>query len=287
MKSLLYILSLFFLLTACKENKKDQFIQLVQEWQGKEITFPKDMIFTKFVTDTINYKIPQSDYKVLIYVDSVGCTSCKLQLSKWKELIEYTDSITNGSIPYLFFFQSKDDKELHYLLKQDNFDHPVCIDHTNQLDNINKFPKDLTFQTFLLNKENKVVVIGNPVHNLAVKNLYLKQISDKEAPIKQLVKTTAKAVKSEFDLGVFTKTDIKTATFEILNTGECPLVIADVSTTCGCTGITYDKHPANPGDSLQVVVKMTPKEMGFFHETITVKCNTKQTIRLTIRGQVR
>ena len=36
MKPLLYILSIFFLLTSCKEDKKDQFARLVQEWQGKE-----------------------------------------------------------------------------------------------------------------------------------------------------------------------------------------------------------------------------------------------------------
>ncbi len=176
MKQRLYILSLLFLLAACRENKKEQFARLVQEWQGKEIVFPQDMVFTRFVTDTVDYDIPQSEHKILIYVDSVGCTSCKLQLHKWKELIEYTDSITNGSIPYLFFFQSKDDKELRYLLKQDNFDRPVCIDYANLLDNSNKFPTDMTFQTFLLDRDNKVIAIGNPVHNLAVKDLYLKLI---------------------------------------------------------------------------------------------------------------
>ncbi|MCD7848291.1 MAG: DUF1573 domain-containing protein [Parabacteroides sp.] len=287
MKPLLYILSILFLLTSCKENKKEEVARLVQEWQRKEITFPKDITFTKFVTDTVDYEIPRSDYKILIYVDSVGCTSCKLQLHKWKELIEYTDSITNGSIPYLFFFQSKDDKELRYLLKRDNFDRPVCIDHTNQLHNLNKFPIDLTFQTFLLDKDNKVVVIGNPIHNLAVKDLYLKQISGKKNPLKQLIKTTAKAINNEIDLGVFTKTNTKTAMFEIENTGKDPLVIIDTSTTCSCTSIIYDKQPASPGESLQVKVKMTPKETGIFHETITVKCNTEQTIKLSIRGQVR
>ena len=51
MKPLLYILSIFFLLTSCKEDKKDQFARLVQEWQGKEIVFPQDMAFTRFVTE--------------------------------------------------------------------------------------------------------------------------------------------------------------------------------------------------------------------------------------------
>ena len=176
MKPLLYILSIFFLLTSCKEDKKDQFARLVQEWQGKEIVFPQDMAFTRFVTEQVEYRIPDAEYKVLIYVDSTGCTSCKLQLPKWKELIAYVDSATNSNIPFIFVFQSKDDKELRYILKRDNFNRPVCIDRDSQLDKLNKFPQDITFQTFLLDRDNKVKVIGNPVHNLAVKDLYLKQM---------------------------------------------------------------------------------------------------------------
>ena len=137
MKPLLYILSIFFLLTSCKEDKKDQFARLVQEWQGKEIVFPQDMAFTRFVTEQVEYRIPDAEYKVLIYVDSTGCISCKLQLPKWKELIAHVDSATNSNIPFIFVFQSKDDKELRYILKRDNFNRPVCIDRDSQLDKLN------------------------------------------------------------------------------------------------------------------------------------------------------
>ncbi len=150
MKKRLYILLLLSLLTACKENNKEKFALLVQEWQGKEIVFPQDMAFTRFVTDTVDYQIPDAEYKILIYVDSTGCTSCKLQLSKWKELIAHIDSTTDGNIPLIFVFQSKDDQELRYILIRDNFDRPVCIDRDSRLDKLNQFPQDITFQTFLL-----------------------------------------------------------------------------------------------------------------------------------------
>ena len=66
------------LFSSCKEGKKEQFARLVQEWQGKEIVFPQDMAFTRFVTEQVEYRIPDTEYKVLIYVDSTGCISCKL-----------------------------------------------------------------------------------------------------------------------------------------------------------------------------------------------------------------
>ena len=83
------ILSLALLILAsCQDNKKEQLLHLVQEWQGKEIRFPEKPVFARFVTDTTDYRIPAAaDYKVVVYVDSIGCVSCKLQLREWKKLI--------------------------------------------------------------------------------------------------------------------------------------------------------------------------------------------------------
>ena len=286
---ILVLLPIFF---SCKNEQKEkgkQIAQLVSEWQGKQIVFPENSIFTRYLTDTTDYQIPQSEYKVLIYVDSIGCTSCKLQLHKWKELIEYTNSVTQNKVPFLFFFHPKDAKEIRYLLKRDGFDRPICIDLDDRLNKLNKFPADMTFQTFLLDKNNKVAVLGNPVHNTAVKDLYLKQITGKDNPNKNIPKTIAKASQTDIDFGTFDKSEIKQTTIEVKNTGDSPLVIVDVSTTCGCTAATYDKRPAKPGESLRVQIKMTPKDTGFFDEVVTIKYNSinNQPVKAKIKGNVR
>ena len=286
---ILVLLPIFF---SCKNEQKEkekQIAQLVSEWQGKQIVFPENSIFTRYLTDTTDYQIPQSEYKVLIYVDSIGCTSCKLQLHKWKELIEYTNSVTQNKVPFLFFFHPKDAKEIRYLLKRDGFDHPICIDLDDRLNKLNKFPADMTFQTFLLDKNNKVAVLGNPVHNTAVKDLYLKQITGKDNPNKNIPKTIAKASQTDIDFGTFDKSEIKQTTIEVKNTGDSPLVIVDVSTTCGCTAATYDKRPAKPGESLRVQIKMTPKDTGFFDEVVTVRYNSvnNQPVKVKIKGNAK
>ena len=272
MKKQLYILLLLSLLTACKENNKEKFAQLVQEWQGKEIVFPQDMVFTRFVTDTVDYQIPDAEYKVLIYVDSIGCTSCKLQLHKWKELIAHTDSVTNGSISFIFVFQSKDDKELRYILKRDNFDRPVCIDQDSRLDKLNKFPQDITFQTFLLDKNNKVKVIGNPVHNLAVRDLYLKQITgvqQKDA----LSSTTIEPEKSEYDLGTVKEGTIKKQTVTVRNTGTSAFKLKGFTTSCDCTEATCNWKELQPGESGTVTVSYEAEQPGEFYRTVEIYGN--------------
>ena len=173
---LLY-LEVLLLFSSCQNSPQEHITQLVEEWQGKEVRFPENPVFTRQLSDTVDYRIPETEYKVLVYVDSIGCTSCKLQLPQWKEFIAYVDSVSGGKIPFLFFFQSKDNKELRYILKRDNFRLPVCVDSQNEFGKLNRFPSEQMFQTFLLDKDNRVKVIGNPIHNLSVKELYLKEIA--------------------------------------------------------------------------------------------------------------
>lgn len=286
MKSLLYLLSILFLLTSCKENKKEEVARLVQEWQGKEIVFPRNITFTRFVTDTVDYQIPQSDYKVLIYVDSTGCTSCKLQLPKWKELIAYTDSVTGNNIPFLFFFQSKDDKELRYILKRDNFNRPVCIDRNSKLDKLNRFPQNITFQTFLLDKDNKVVVIGNPIHNLAVKDLYLKQITGMQNK-EILMVTTLEPEKTEYDLGTVLNGTTKEQTITIRNIGTNVFKLKGFTTSCDCTEATCEWKELQPGENGIITVRYKAEQPGDFLRTVDIYGNIpNKSLTLSFIGTV-
>ena len=272
MKKQLYILLLLSLLTACKENNKEKFALLVQEWQGKEIVFPQNMAFTRFVTEPVDYRIPDAEYKVLVYVDSVGCTSCKLQLPKWKELIAHVDSATNGNVPFIFVFQSKDDRELRYILKRDNFDRPVCIDRNNRFDELNQFPQDITFQTFLLDKDNKVKVIGNPVHNLAVRDLYLKQITGIQYQ-EALPKTTLETEQAEYDLGTVKEGTTKKQAVTVRNTGTSVFKLKGFTTSCDCTEATCDWKELQPGESGTVTVSYEAEQPGDFYRTVEIYGN--------------
>ena len=272
MKKLLYISLLLSLLTACKENNKEKFALLVQEWQGKEIVFPQDMAFTRFVTEPVDYRIPDAEYKVLVYVDSVGCTSCKLQLPKWQELIAHVDSATNGNVPFIFVFQSKDDRELRYILKCDNFDRPVCIDRNNRFNSSNRFPQDITFQTFLLDKDNKVKVIGNPVHNLAVRDLYLKQITGIQYQ-EALPKTTLETEQAEYDLGTVKEGTTKKQAVTVRNTGTSVFKLKGFTTSCDCTEATCDWKELQPGESGTVTVSYEAEQPGDFYRTVEIYGN--------------
>lgn len=223
--------------------------------------------------------------KVLIYVDSIGCVSCKLKLSEWKEFIHEIDSVTDNNVPVLFFFHPKDEKDVKNALRKHKFVNPVCIDTDDQLNKLNNFSNEMTFQSFLLDKQNKVKVIGNPILNYRVKELYFEQMLGKEQHTIKQLQTTAKMDKVQVDFGRFSINEKKQAVFQLKNTGNSPLVILDVNASCGCMVVKYDKHPVSLGQFLNINVEMNPKDAGFFEETITVRCNILSSpFKLKIEG---
>ena len=142
------------MLASCQESREEAMLRLVNEWNGKEIKFPSRSVFTIQGKDTVDFEFVGADYKVVTYIDSVGCTSCKLQLPRWKELMAEVDSLTDGNVSFLFYFHPKDMKELRYLTRRDGFTYPVCFDKEDELNRLNHFPSEMAFQTFLLDKSN-------------------------------------------------------------------------------------------------------------------------------------
>jgi hypothetical protein len=169
------------LFVGCKKNKRmDDARKIVSEWTGKLIRFPDGIpcVATGEKADCVPLSAPS--YKILMYVDSVGCISCKLQLPYWNTVLAEVDSLYPGKVDFLFFFQPKDERELIRLLKRDDFRHPVFLDRENRLDRMNHFPSPMEYRCFLLDRENRVALIGNPALNPKVWDLYRRQISGEE-----------------------------------------------------------------------------------------------------------
>ena len=227
-------LSVFFCLAllSCVESDRDRILRQVAEWEGREIVFPARSVFTVQGRDTVACPSGSSPYRILTYVDSVGCTSCKLQLPKWKELMAEVDSATDGSIPFLFYFHPKDLKELRYLTRRDGFTYPVCFDENDELNRLNGFPADMTFQTFLLDADNRVAAIGNPVHNPDVKRLYLRILTGKaDADQGKSLQTTASLGTGEVDFGRFPYGEEQAREVTLRNTGAAALAIHCIDTS--------------------------------------------------------
>ena len=170
-------------LSSCKNNnQKSDAVKIIKEWTGKEIKFPRGLSCTSLGIDTACIDLYNGNYKIVLYVDSLGCSSCRLKLSEWKKIMTEADSAFSQKPEFVFFFQpkKKDEKELQFIFKQYGFRHPVFIDKTNEIGKLNNFPSKSEYQCFLLDKDNKVLIIGNPSYNPGIWTLYKRIINERE-----------------------------------------------------------------------------------------------------------
>jgi len=74
--------------------------------------------------------------------------------------------------------------------------------------------------------------------------------------------------------------------FSFTNTGKEPIVISNVSASCGCTTPSYSKEPVLPGKSGIIKASYnTNGRIGPFTKSITITSNAGVKV-LTIRGEV-
>ena len=77
------------------------------------------------------------------------------------------------------------------------------------------------------------------------------------------------------------------AVFKFSNTGETPLLIYDVKTSCGCTVPEWPKEGIAPKEEGIIKVNYDAKHFGNFSKTITVFYNGVNSPQLlTIKGEV-
>jgi hypothetical protein len=97
----LYIFVISLLIISCENKNKKEIIDTIAEWDGKEIVFPLHSVYTIQGEDTVYHNDEHAKYKILTYVDTTGCTSCKLQLAKWKAFVSKIDSVSGGHVDFI------------------------------------------------------------------------------------------------------------------------------------------------------------------------------------------
>ena len=89
------------------------------------------------------------------------------------------------------------------------------------------------------------------------------------------------------DYGTIEKGANGVRVFEFTNTGNAPLIISKVSSSCGCTIPKKPEDPILPGATGEIQVKYDTNRVNPIRKTITVTSNAETpTIALKIKGLV-
>ena len=110
--------------------------------------------------------------KIVVYIDG-ECFTCAEDFLEWKNIVK---DFENENIEILFYLHVSDFEILKPYLKKWNFSYPIIWDRYNQFFISNKLSNDRLFQVMLLDNNEKVKFVGNPLCHEGIKEFYYKYL---------------------------------------------------------------------------------------------------------------
>lgn len=151
--------------------------QVIEDHIGAYISLPNCISFPDFSKKSID-SILSKDVKVLFNVD-IDCGSCLIKFSFWKQFTEKLYANYKIQLPVLAFINSSRPETVVNRVNK-YWEYGWVYDSQYEFLDMNKLHDD-RFQAVLVDRNNKIIMIGNPMHNNVLEDLY-------ERTIIQLVK---------------------------------------------------------------------------------------------------
>jgi hypothetical protein len=134
---------------------------------------------------------------------------------------------------------------------------------------------------------NESSIVANEENEKALKETLTDTEREEQERMKSF--TTMSFDKLDHDFGTIKQGSTNKVLFKVSNTGKKPLVITDVSASCGCTTPKKPEYPIAPGKSDVIEVVFLPTSLQSKEQTkkITVQANTEPSMTvLTIHAFV-
>jgi hypothetical protein len=253
---------------SCNKSEHDTDRKVVTEWLGKTIIIPGNLT-PQILDNSLNFNFDESTFKIVCYVDSDGCVPCRMRLQSWNELIDKYKLIAGEELEFIMIINSKDRRDIHRLLKNENFLHPVIIDEDNLFDKANDLPNSDTYHTFLLDSENKIAAIGNPTANPKLADLYENLISSEFGNLDEDRFNINNSKAHSF--GAVQVGDTLVYTFDLANTDSATYHVQGIYPSCDCIKCDFLSDSICAGDHKELAVHYaTGKNVGTFTQYVDV-----------------
>lgn len=155
--------------------------QDIRRWIGTRVEIPSDLAARADGRDTLLAPDDSGAMaKVLVYYSAEGCTPCKLkELMQWRPMIEELAGVSEARFVFILNPSRTTERELDMTLYGMRFTHPVFYDRSGRFEAANpELPTNPVFHTFLLDSANRLMLVGSPVGNAKMWELYKRTAAD-------------------------------------------------------------------------------------------------------------
>ena len=123
------------------------------------------------------YDEDSSGDRLIIYIDSQSCSQCFI--SHMYDYDETVNELSSSGIETLFLFEPNHEQEagVTEILEHQAYPFRIVVVKNGGFSKANPhLPSSSIFHSFLINKDNEVVIVGNPVRNDKIKKLMLNSV---------------------------------------------------------------------------------------------------------------
>lgn len=164
--NMIRILALFMVINlwGCgRQSKEDKLSSEMKAFYGKKILFTDNLFRNKGDDSLAMNPIQHIPYKIVAYIDSVGCTPCALEkLTLWEK---YIPRLEQWNVSLLFIVRNSNIGEVEQVVQEFRIPFPIFFDPGGLFETTNRLPANPLFRIFLLNQDNQVIFIGAPIQN--------------------------------------------------------------------------------------------------------------------------
>ena len=124
----------------------------------------------------------ENGLKLVIYTDSVECSSCVIsKMYLWNSIIENTELYKDKlKFYYILSPQRQHIEKVRSALNVIDFEYPVIIDTLGKFAKLNPhLPENKALHTFLLDENNNVILVGNPLRNKKIEEMFYQIVEEK------------------------------------------------------------------------------------------------------------
>lgn len=291
--NIIWIANLATCLYSCRQQERskvshDEIESVVNDWLGRTINIPDDAWYEMQSEESIASPLSQYRYTILRYVNSEGCSSCKLHLQLYPKILQELSDSLGYEIGFLCIINPSDPEEIRHILGRDiQAGLMVWIDENDTINKINHFPNIESLQTFLIDSENKVLAIGDPAINPKILRLYTQILTNGANNTAQLPLTTLNSDKDEIIMGNVCAGDSVHYDVGITNTGRSTFHLDKVLTSCGCTTASLSKSIIRPQESATLHISFSESDaVGDVYRIISIFGNTEDELIIELFGNV-
>ena len=272
--SFINLLPLIFTLiaTGCNKGKdytNEKLKNILTEYVGQELMLPGDSICSLF-NRSYGVDFLDADYLIVSYIDTKGCTPCRLHLPYWKELSDRLDALSNAYATTVLIIRPDTLEKVTEFIQNANYNYPVIIDTLGRFSEMNRLPDFQSLHTFLIDNRHAIKGLGNPIENRAIDRIYMKIISGGQ--FETINKSPLIIENNTVDMGTIPPGANREFIFWVKNQSNDTMTISNVMTPCDCINVSVsDIMPASKGT---VKISFQASETNeVFHHPIVVRYN--------------